>query len=173
MAARQTRLPVRLDLQIFVVRGERVMLDRQLSDAYGVTTKALNQAVKRNAGRFPRDFAFQLNSEDMDALRSQIVTANSGRGGRRSRPWAFTEHGAIMAAAVLNSRRAVEMSVFVVRAFMRLRNVAHTHAMIAAKLGAIERSVGRHDAELKSVFRALRTLLMPAARRRRAIGFRA
>lgn len=165
------RLPARIDGRIKMVRGERVMLDADLAEVYGVTTKALNQAVKRNADRFPEDFAFQLLSDDLESLRSQFVTSN-GRGGRRTRPWAFTEHGAIMAATVLNSRRAVDMSVFVVRAFTRFRAVSQTHAAIAAKLTTIERRVGRHDRELKGVFRALRALLRPAASTRRAIGFR-
>ncbi len=143
------------------------------AELYGVSTRELNQAVKRNVTRFPPDFAFQLLSDDLAVLRSQIVISNAGRGGRRTRPWVFTEHGAIMAASVLNSRRAVDMSVFVVRAFIRLRSLTQAHGDIAGKLKMIERRVGRHDKELKAVFRALRSLLVPPQDARRPIGFQA
>src|SRR5579863_5241152 len=109
-----------LDRLIHEVRGQKIMLDADLAEVYGVTTKALNQAVKRNADRFPADFAFLLTRQEVASLRSQIVTSKS-RGGRRYLPYAFTEHGAIMAANVLNSPRAVQMSVFVVRAFVKMR----------------------------------------------------
>ena len=114
--------PLHVESKILEIRGERVMLDADLADVYGVTTKALNQAVKRNLDRFPEDFKFQLTAEVAASLRSQTVTSKQGRGGRRYVPWAFTEHGALMAATVLNSPRAVEMSVFVVRAFVRRRS---------------------------------------------------
>ncbi len=108
-------LPLPVVEEIFAVRGTRVILDVDLARIYGVEARSLNQAVKRNASRFPRDFAFQLTSEEFDDLRSQSVISRSAHGGRRYLPWAFTEHGAIMAATLLNSSRAVEMSVFVVR----------------------------------------------------------
>jgi hypothetical protein len=147
------------------------MLDDDLARVYGVPTRALNQAVRRNGERFPRDFAFQLSQDEFDVLRSQTVISNPGRGGRRYPPWAFTEHGAIMAASVLNSPRAVEMSVFVVRAFVRLRDFARTHAEIAAKLSALERKVTGHDEDLKRMFAALRGLLEPPMKPSRPIGF--
>jgi hypothetical protein len=137
-----------------------------------VPTGALNQAVRRNSDRFPEDFCFQLSTEEVGALRSQIVISKPGRGGRRYRPWVFTEHGAIMAASVLNSRRAIEMSVFVVRAFIRLRALAGAHAELAAKLSLLERRVVGHDARIKRLFRAVRALLEPPpAPRARRIGF--
>lgn len=137
-----------------------------------MTTGALNQAVKRNADRFPDDFAFRLSPDEAAALRSQIVTANAGRGGRRSLPTAFTEHGAIMAASVLRSSRAIGMSVFVVRAFVRLRDVARTNHEIAKHLALLERRVTAHDAALKEVFAAIRGLLDPPPNPRTQIGFR-
>lgn len=161
---------VNVESQILEIRGENVMLDSNLAEAYGVTTKALNQAVKRNQGRFPGDFVFRLNHEEMDSLRSQFVTTK-GRGGRRTLPWAFTEHGAIMAAAVLNSPQAVEMSVFVVRAFIRLREFARGHAEITKRLDALEQKVSGHDDALKQMFAALRELLSPPEKPRRGIGF--
>jgi len=149
-----------------------VLLDQGLASVYGVSTKALNQAVKRNSDRFPDDFAFRLTADDLAALRSQIVTSNVGRGGRRYLPLAFTEHGAIMAASVLNSSRAIEMSVFVVRAFVRLRDVARTNAEIGKHLALLERRVTAHDGALKEVFSAIRGLLQPARLPRKQIGFR-
>ena len=172
MAMSLARVGVKLEAQISVIRGQRVMLDADLADVYGVSTKALNQAVKRNIGRFPSDFAFRLSADDLANLRSQSVTSRSSWGGRRSRPIAFTEHGAIMAASLLNSRRAVDMSVFVVRAFVRLRDAVTEHAELRLKLLAIERTVGHHDRDLKAVFKALHRLLAPPRRARRQIGFR-
>ena len=162
-----------VDARILVVRGRQIILDTALAAAYGVTTGALNQAVKRNAERFPEDFAFRLTADELAALRSQIVTSNAGRGGRRYLPLAFPEHGAIMAASVLNSSRAIEMSVFVVRAFVRLRDVARTNSEIGKHLALLERRVTAHDGALKEVFSAIRGLLQPARLPRKPIGFRA
>jgi len=118
MASSKGVARIEVESRILAIRGENVMLDSDLARVYGVTTKALNQAVKRNEERFPEDFAFQLTPEEIGNLKSQFVTSSSGHGGRRKPPWVFTEHGAIMAATVLNSPSAVEMSVFVVRAFI-------------------------------------------------------
>lgn len=148
------------------------MLDADLAGVYGVTTSALNQAVKRNEDRFPEDFAFELTPEEIGDLKSQSVISSSGHGGRRKPPWVFSEHGAIMVAAVLNSPRAVEMSVFVVRAFVRLREYARGHDEIAKRLDALERKVTGHDEDLREMFTALRTLLTPSPRTRREIGFK-
>ena len=117
------------------------------------------------------DFLFQLNSAEFEALKSQSVTSRPGWGGRRKPPWAFTEHGAIMAASVLRSSRAVEMSIFVVRAFVRLRDLGRTHAELASKLAAIERKVAGHDEDLQRMFAALRALVEAPAKPRRQIGF--
>ena len=147
------------------------MLDEDLARLYGVTTARLNQAVKRNALRFPRDFAFQLSEGECRILRSQFVISSGGHGGRRTRPWAFTEHGAVMAATLLSSARAIEMSIFVVRAFLRLRDLTASHRELAAKLSELERRVTKHDDELKAILIALRRLIAPPPRQRRAIGF--
>jgi hypothetical protein len=160
-----------LDPPIVEIRGKSVMLDSDLARAYGVTTAVLNQAVKRNETRFPTDFRFQVTGGEFANLMSQIVTSSSGHGGRRKLPWAFTEHGALMAATVLNSPRAVEMSVFVVRAFVRLRAYARGHAEIAKRLDVLERRVTDHDEDLGDMFKALRALLAPSPRKTREIGF--
>jgi hypothetical protein len=138
---------------------------------YGVATGRLNQAVKRNGLRFPKDFAFQLSEGECRILKSQSVISSGGHGGRRKRPWAFTEHGALMAATVLHSARAIEMSLFVVRAFLQLRDLAASRREFGARLAELERRVTNHDDELKTIVAALRKLIAPPARQRRAIGF--
>ena len=125
---------------IRLIRGQRVILDADLAQVYGVPTKQLNQAIRRNIEKFPDDFAFELDPEELTNLRSQFVTS-SGHGGRRYRPWAFTEHGAIMAANVLNSPRAVQMSVFVVRAFVKMRETLAQNKELATKLAELERNL--------------------------------
>jgi hypothetical protein len=153
------------------VRAEKVMLDVDLAAVYGVTTKAFNQAVKRNIKRFPRDFRFQLTKAERDEV---VTNCDHLHGLKFSsvRPWAFTEHGAVMAATVLKSPRAVEMSLVVVRAFVRLRDLAHNSVALAAKLDAVERKVADHDADLEQMFLALRALIAPRRTVRRPIGFR-
>ena len=157
--------------RIIDARSVKVVLDEDLARLYGVTTARLNQAVKRNAGRFPVDFAFQLSAAERQVLRSQSVISNGGRGGRRTSPWAFTEHGAIMAATVLRSARAIDMSIFVVRAFVRLRDVAAAHRELTIQLSALERKVAGHDEELKAIIKALRKLIVAPLQQRRRIGF--
>ncbi len=159
---------------IHLVRGQKVMLDSDLAALYGVATKALNQAVKRNSDRFPADFMFQLSSDEYLALRSQLVTSNAtaaGRGGRRYAPWAFTELGALMAATVLNSLRAIEMGVFVVRAFVQLRELLSTHRDLAAKLDELERKLSMHDQAIAGLIDAIRQLTATPERKSRPIGF--
>lgn len=139
--------------QIRVVRGRRVLLDSDLAALYGVTTKAFNQAARRNIERFPPDFLLQLTDSETLSSRSQIVTLNRGRGYNvKYLPLAFTEHGAIMAATILNSPRAVEMSVYVVRAFVQLRQMLASNAELARKLVALERSVATLDADTRRQF---------------------
>jgi hypothetical protein len=150
----------RIDQIILSVRGKRVILDADLASLYGVETRVLVQAVKRNITRFPADFMFPLTAEEFASLRSQSVISN-GRGGRRSLPYAFTEHGAIMAASVLNSERAVEVSVFVVRAFVRLREALGATKALAAKLDELERRVGGHDEAIADLIDAIRALMAP------------
>ncbi|MCK4394128.1 ORF6N domain-containing protein [Candidatus Bipolaricaulota bacterium] len=157
---------------IRVVREQKVIFDADLAQLYGVATKRLNEQVKRNTERFPEDFVFQLSKEEHAVLRSQSATSNSGRGGRRYLPYAFTEHGAIMAANVLNSQRAIEMSVFVVRAFVRLRRVLASHIELAKKLEELEQRVGEHDEAIRSLVAAIRQLMAsPQSEERSAIGF--
>lgn len=162
----------RITTSILFLRNERVLLDSELARLYGVDTKALNRAVRRNVARFPRDFVFELTDEEHTDLRYQFGTSSSGHGGRRHRPLVFTEHGAIMAASVLSSPRAVAVSVLVVRAFVRIRRVLSSHREIASKLTELER---KYDARFREVFDALRVLLLaedgPEEPARR-IGFR-
>ena len=164
-----------IESQIFLIRGQKVMLDQDLAELYGVETKRLNEQVRRNSERFPEDFMFQLTAEEFSSLRSQIATSNNptatpaGRGGRRHLPYAFTEHGAIMAASVLNSPRAVETSVQVVRAFVRLRQMLSTNAELSRKLAALEK---KYDIQFKAVFEAIRELMTPLEpKKKRPIGF--
>src|SRR4051812_6089390 len=163
---------------IHLVRGQRVMLDSDLAAIYAVTTKRLNEQLKRNRNRFPKDFAFQLTAEEFASLRSQIATsswrshfATSNKGGRRYRPWVFTEHGAIMLASVLNSEIAVDGSIRVVRAFVRLREIISANAELAAKFAQLERRMDSHDEAIAQLFAAIRQLLAPAPEKKREIGF--
>ncbi len=172
-----------ISLSIAALRGQRVILDADLAALYGVETKRFNEAVKRNAARFPVDFMFQLTAEESDSLRSQIATLKTGRGQHRKYlPYVFTEHGAIMAAMVLNSPRAVEVSVYVVRAFVRLREAAVQHKDLAERLSSLEEKTEslamQHDtfsrntrAQLRQVFEALRELMTPSEQPKRPIGF--
>jgi hypothetical protein len=151
------------------VRGRRIILDVDLARLYGVTTKALNQAVKRNTDRFPDDFAFQLSATEN---RSQIVTGSQKHRDPRHRPWAFTEHGALMAANVLRSERAAHMSIFVIRAFVRLREKIAANAAILKRLAEIDKTLLQHDAALVDLYRKLQPLLAPPPEPpKRRIGF--
>jgi phage regulator Rha-like protein len=158
----------RIERAIIVVRGEKVMLDNELAEIYGVETRVLNQAVKRNAARFPVDFMFHLTVEEAESLRCQIGISKEGRGGRRYLPYAFTEHGALMLANVLNSERAAQTSVMVVRAFVKLRQMLASNAELARKLDAMEK---KYDAQFKVVFDAIRQLMSPPVKPKREIGF--
>ncbi len=156
---------------ILSIRGRRVILDADLARLYGVTTARLNEQVRRNPDRFPADFMFSLSQQEFTALISQNATSK-GRGGRRKLPNVFTEHGAIMAANVLNSGQAIDVSVFVVRAFVRLREMVHANREVAAKLEELERKVAGHDEAIRSLVAAIRQLTAPSERPRRSIGFR-
>ena len=160
-----------VESRILFLRHQRVILDGDLAGLYGVPVKVLNQQIKRNRERFPADFVFQLNAKEHQVLRSQIVTSKKGRGGRRYLPHAFTEHGAIMAATVLNSKRAVQMSVFVVRAFVRLREMLATNQQLAAKIEELEDRLGEHDSAIQQLIEAIRRLMIPSRTTRRRIGF--
>ncbi len=171
-----------ISLRILTLRGQRVIVDAELASLYDVPTKRLNEAVKRNLGKFPGDFMFTLTDEEFANLRSQFATSSSGYGGRRYLPRVFTEHGALMAATILNSPRAVEVSIYVVRAFVRLRELAATHGDLAKRLDELEEKTEalaiNHDTfsrntrnQLKQVFDALRELMTPPDPPKRPIGF--
>jgi len=183
MNQKVTVLTKRVESRILLMRGKKVILDSDLAELYGVEVKRLNQQVKRNAERFPEDFVFRVKKED---LRLQIATSKIAgaraaskrgriRGGRRYLPFAFTEHGAIMAATVLNSKRAVEMSIFVVRAFVQMRETLATNQKIVAKLRELEERIGKHDANIQEIVGAIREMMKPAVppavKRGRRIGF--
>lgn len=164
-------IPVeQLDRAIIEIRGKRVILSHDLAAAYGVTAKRLNEQVKRNARRFPADFMFQLTMQEYDDLKSQIATSSWG-GARRAAPYAFTEHGAVMAASVLNTDRAVEISVFVVRAFVRMSQALASHRRLALKLTELESKVTVHDRSIQSLLAAIRSLIAPPEPKKRRIGF--
>jgi hypothetical protein len=156
--------------RILVVRGHRVMLDADLARLYGVSTKAFNQAVRRNRSRFPGDFLFELTNQEVARSRSQSVTLNSGRGSNiKYLPMAFTEHGAIMAATILNSPRAEQMSVYVVRAFVKMRESLSAHTVLAQELATLKSRVDTLDADTRNqfeqVYEAILGLMSPAAKK--------
>jgi hypothetical protein len=161
----------RVESRILVLRGQRVILDTDLAELYGVEARQLNQQVKRNSKRFPLEFRFQISQPEFTILRSQNVISSEGHGGRRYRPHVFTEHGAIMAATVLNSERAIEMSIFVVRAFTRMRKVLAANRQIVSKLAELEGHLENHDIEIQQLMDAIRELMAPAPPNRRRIGF--
>src|SRR5438874_7495413 len=164
---------------IHLVRGQRVMLDSDLAAIYQVSTKRLNQQLRRNRSRFPADFAFQLTVEELTNLRLQFatssltsqITTSKKHGGRRYLPLVFTEHGAIMLASILNSDVAVQASVRVVRAFVRFREMVAGNAGLAAKLVELERRLDSHDESIANLFQAIRQLLTPPTKPKREIGF--
>lgn len=155
---------------IHLVRGQRVMLDSDLARFYGVELKRLNEQVRRNIRRFPKDFAFQLTRQEFTDLKSQFATSSS-HGGKRKLPWVFTEHGTIMLASVLNSDIAVEASIRVVRAFVRLREMISANVELAQKFSELERRLDAHDEQIAHLFAAIRQLLAPTPEKKREIGF--
>ncbi len=163
----QTEIIAAIDLArlIYSFRDQRVILDSDLAGLYGVSTKALNQAVKRNHARFPEEFAFQLSEQEVShliSLRSQIVTLKPGRGQHRKyRPYAFTEHGALMASTVLNSPKAVVMSIYIIRAFVKMREGLSANAVILKRLAEIDKSLLMHDLALRDIYHKLKPLLEP------------
>ena len=174
-AKRSAPVPVHdITRAILVLRGQRVLLDAELAGLYGVTTKRLNEQVKRNAARFPEDFMFRLTRAETEALnRSQIATGSQKHRDPRFPPYGFTEHGAIMAATILNSPRAVEMSLYVVRAFVRLRELLASNTALARKLNELEGKLKNHDEAIAAILSAIRELMNPPAPKRRGIGFTA
>ena len=166
-------LAKKVDSKIVILRDQKVILDVDLAALYGVSVKRLNEQIKRNARRFPSDFLFRLSSAEYENLRSQNATSSSRHGGRRYLPHAFTEHGAIMAATVLNSKRAIEMSIFVVRAFVRMREALIMNQQIVAKLSELEQRLESHDADIQELVEAIRELMAPEPANSRRIGFEA
>ena len=158
----------KIEQRIFLVRGQKVMLDADLAELYRVPTKSLNLAVKRNADRFPEDFMFQLTDDDVAGLRFHFETSKRGRGGRRYAPYAFTEQGVAMLSSVLRSSRAVQVNIAIMRTFVRLREMLLSNAELARKLAALE---NKYDAQFKVVFDAIRELMLPPDPPLRKIGF--
>jgi len=159
-----------IEKRILLIRGHKVLLDSDLSELYGVSTKRLNEQVRRNIRRFPADFMFQLSSMEIESLRSQFATSKVGRGGRRYLPLVFTEQGVAMLSSVLNSERAVQVNIQIMRAFVRLREMIATHKGLARKLGELE---NKYDVQFKIVFDAIRQLMAQPEAREKKIGFRA
>jgi hypothetical protein len=170
MAKTRSIIPTeRIERHILLLRGQKIMLDHDLAALYGVETRVLIQAVKRKIDRFPSDFMFQLKAAEHDSLRSQSVISKTGRGGRRYPPYAFTEQGVAMLSSVLNSRRAVNVNIEIMRTFVRLRRLLASHAGLARKLAAVER---KYDRRFKIVFDAIRELMTPPETpKKRRIGF--
>jgi hypothetical protein len=162
----------KIEESILVIRGEKVMLDTDLAGLYGVTTKRLNEQVKRNKGRFPEDFMFRLTKKEKDEVVANCDHLNKIKFSRNL-PYAFTEHGAIMAASVLNTKRAVEVSIYVVRAFVKFRLMLTANKELARKLNQLERKFGKHDEDIQALIMAIRQLMQPAgSKKQRQIGFR-
>ena len=158
-------IPVeRIASSIYLIRGEKVMLDSDLAALYGVETRALNQAVTRNIERFPQEFAFQLSQDEFHSLISQIVTSKSGRGGRRKLPWVFNEQGVAMLSSVLRSKRAIQVNISIMKTFVRMREVLATHKDLARK-------VEKHDKEIAVLYDYLDRLLTPPQSPKRKIGY--
>ena len=170
----------RIERLILLIRGQKVILDADLAELYGVSVGRLNEAVRRNIDRFPDDFMFQLTREEFGDLRSQTVASNlkpqfaissSGWGGRRHPPYVFTEQGVAMLSSVLRSKRAVQINIEIMRAFVRLREMLLSHKDLARKLDALERKYESHDMHIRSLFEAIRQLMTPPKPKKRKIGF--
>ena len=169
MATKATLIPVeRIERSIYMIRGHKVMLDSDLATLYRVQTKELNLAVKRNITRFPPEFMFQLTGDEWKSLRLQIETSNTGRGGRRYLPNVFTEQGVAMLSNVLNSERAIQVNIAIIKTFVHLREMLASNAELSRKLNSLEK---KYDQQFKVVFDAIRELMTPPEPPRRQIGF--
>jgi phage regulator Rha-like protein len=165
-----------IENKIYLIRGHKVMLSQHLANLYGVETRVLIQAVKRNIERFPEDFVFQLTLEETQSLRSQFVISKlkphgltTGRGGTRYPAYAFTEQGVAMLSSVLNSKRAIQVNIAIMRAFVKLRQILSTHKELVHKLNELERKIEKHDVDIKSIFEAIRQLMAPPPTKSRVI----
>jgi hypothetical protein len=172
-SASATFLAEQIGQVILVLRRHRVLLDEDLAELYGVETRALVQAVKRNLSRFPSDFLFQLTAAEWAALKSQSVISNTRRGGRRYAPYAFTELGVAMLSSVLNSERAIAVNIEIMRAFVRIRELLASDKALALKFKQLEHKLATHDQAIAGILTAIRELMNPSAPKRRGIGFTA
>ncbi|MEW6040586.1 MAG: ORF6N domain-containing protein [Elusimicrobiota bacterium] len=162
-----------IEKKILVIRGRKVLLDRDLAELYGVPTKVLNQAVKRNLERFPEDFMFQLSKEEFENWKSQFVTSNPNvKMGARKHPFAFTEQGISMLSSVLNSERAIAVNIAIMRVFVRLRQILYTHKEFTEKLNEHSRMIEKHDKNIKDIFGAIHRLENPPHKPKSRIGFK-
>ena len=159
-----------IENKILLIRGKKVMLDTDLAKLYSVSTKRLNEQVKRNVKRFPEDFMFLLTNKEVINLKSQIAT--SSWGGRRKLPHAFTEQGVAMLSSVLKSERAIQVNIAIMRVFVRLKEIVSTHKELAHKLNELERKIEKHDEDIRTIFEAIRQLMSPLEKPKRRIGFR-
>ena len=159
-----------IERKIYLIRGQRVMLSMNLAEMYGVETRALNQAVKRNVYRFPEDFMFQIDESEAEQLVSQNVIPHKKYFGG-SLPYAFTEQGVAMLSSILNSEQAIKINIAIMRAFVKLREMISTNKELAHKLGLLERKIEKHDDEIKAIFNAIRQLMTPPETKKRKIGF--
>ncbi len=175
MAKNQSRqiaiAPDQIEPLVHVVRGQRVMLDSDLARLYGVTTSALNQAVRRNADRFPEDFAYPLTRQEVTNLLSQFVISSSSHGGKRNLPWVFTEHGVAMLSSVLRSPTAVHVNIEIMRAFVRLRRLMATPGELVEQLTRLAQTVQMHDEQIQSIIQVLKAMQERPEEPRRPIGF--
>jgi hypothetical protein len=160
----------RIENKIYFIRGQKVMLDRDLAELYGMETRLLKRAVRRNQKRFPHDFMFILNQEEVRGLVSQIgIPSSSNFGG--AEPFAFTEHGILMLSSVLNSQKAIDVNIMIMRAFVKLRQILSSHKELASKFAELERKYEGHDIEIKQIFEAIRQLMSPPVKKKNKIGF--
>jgi len=170
--SKKVLIPIeRIEKSILLIRKQKVMLDSDLAELYGVETKELNKAVKRNLDRFPSDFMFQLSDKEFENLRYQYGTSSSW-GGRRYPPYAFTEQGVAMLSSVLQSKRAVEVNIQIMRAFVQLRKMIASNAKLAQKMDHLEKRIGSHDVQIKAVFEAIKQLMEPPKKKGKPIGFK-
>ena len=170
MASKQLPIPVeRIEKAILLVRGQKVMLDRDLAVLYGVETRALNQAVKRNRDRFPDDFMFELTRDEIRNISQSVICSSTMKHAKNV--YAFTEQGVAMLSSVLHSKRAVQVNIEIMRAFVRLREILSTHKELARKLAELEGRIAGHDEEIQNIFEAIRQLMIPPETERKKIGF--
>ena len=160
-----------IEQKIFMIRGQKIMIDRELAELYGVETRILNQAVRRNIGRFPEDFMFQLTKKEMKDWISQIVISKREKMGLRRMPYVFTQNGVAMLSSVLNSERAIQVNIAIMRVFVRFQEILSTHRDLIQKLNELEKKIEKHDTEIQAIFEAIRQLMTPPERPRRQIGF--